>query len=1730
MERPVVGSDIGTSESDNSPPNKCGNNNMPEVACVSSTLVRKIDEQQQPIFTCPPPKDVQHVDQVDWGSIQPKIVHPDPCGCLPSGISTLCCKDESCVLFACQEECGPNCRAGNLCGNKRIRTQQWKKVQVFDAGPKKGRGLRTLEAVRKGDFIIEYVGKAVRKKDLESLFNEYHRERMLYIMRLDGDVYIDARKQGGLARYINHSCQPNCIVDRWKVFGITRAVLFAIQDIAAGEELTFDYKWARKRGRAPTKCYCLAPACRGTLEITISKEESELNVHLEGHWTMPKPGETGEELVNRIVKVFVAGSQEYFVADVINYDSSTDRHLLLYRSDGAEYWEEMGKENWLILDREGEKFVIKRKQLAQPRLSSPYDLNGLFHETSTLKEPIMLVNSQIKQALIETGVLQSCKKELRAHIHASKYSRSSYLAANCNELTDEIKEIFNSSMDGLLWKLTISGQNIATAAERLAKNIEETKQLLEQRQRTIGNALSIDEVETHTLVYPRAIANMLRQKLPQIQAKNKTLEITVLENVSRTVEMLQLKGNSKEDIQNAKFYLWNEMKTMCGACKIPHSGGQEFKQLGFYAGFLNEKSLRKLLSVECNANIDQYLKEAPFFLAVEITLECSIWIQTEDDKIKSSSFLNGKDIFIGCHPGNVEMVWDLIQTRLDNLNQGMLYLNAPEVVGFCQTLLPKSLSEGRTKGVEFLDYVTKVTGVQLSIDQRTTRGWVELSCKCTQADSNAYHQRALFAEKLLYLQIAILQNRFLRQHRWKFGGNWAYKNIDYAQKYDSHNLDTDNINTAKCLSLSEPNIHITLCIEIAELTESASLAPSVAAHAAIILFRYMSKSSRLAEYPYGKPRDVGLACIFIANKCQKETKWKTLDSLIEDTFTHFYPELKFDINSDISLNLESRILAAEQSIIEALSYDVTWEGMNWILRTVLELKKVSEPIAMNAFRVAMTGSILAAGPKVWLNYGPQYVFAALVGLFSVDVFPLISTLGLNPHKLAETAEQIVSVMKQLSKYDGNEGPPKKKRRRSAEELSVGLKALLSAGLPRVLETCSQVMLNDAGQYSYSISSCKENLNNNNLKCIIEGIDKPTMLRLIFPSLKNCVQQIECNVFVDEDTETTCKITLVGGFRSLAVAEHEILELLRLKNVSHEEVIRVPFDSCNEHSSTLDGWLSNSNEGKAVVLKLKDLYFSEASSCSKRFLSCRILGASLHGSGLSWWISSNGESSSGFLQDFIVVQDAIASETEHSRVIQDLADTNGMNNALEGSKQRISTPTSPSLCARLLPSEEHPISVSLKRWPSDKAETKQIKSTRASRMSSGFSPAALQEIQLLHELHAQIGSPCGHPNIMLPVALAVPGTKDDSQTVPDNSEVTTFAPTSESFSYDFMHATPISVFATLPKSVEDVAGQKSYLVFEPTPLVLQQILSRRKSNKNFKKGNDIVTPLLFASWFYDILSGLAHCHSNQTVLKVLKPDQIYLNGCGVAKLGELGGSMVLPFKHVGGSENESILFKIPKHGHKDEEEVLGDPYQAPELLLGSKAYSMESDMWSVGALMATLLLGKPLFSGKDRYSLLMSIFKVVGTPSRSNFSSAKKSPYYDHVKGMMSKSKVYRHEVFKAISRMLDDAELVKEYSGALQLLDKILQLDPKRRISAADALQDRYMRDYAISFRSSHSSPMQYASDWRHLRCKLNPSTSGSSLMNITTPLASEDMVLTGPSKCENVEDLDHDLYGDILA
>jgi histone-lysine N-methyltransferase SETD2 len=67
--------------------------------------------------------------------------------------------------------------------------------------------------------------------------------------------------QGNHARFINHSCEPNCETQKWMVRGELAIGLFALSDIANGEELTFDYNFERY-GDKPMRCYCGSKRCR----------------------------------------------------------------------------------------------------------------------------------------------------------------------------------------------------------------------------------------------------------------------------------------------------------------------------------------------------------------------------------------------------------------------------------------------------------------------------------------------------------------------------------------------------------------------------------------------------------------------------------------------------------------------------------------------------------------------------------------------------------------------------------------------------------------------------------------------------------------------------------------------------------------------------------------------------------------------------------------------------------------------------------------------------------------------------------------------------------------------------------------------------------------------------------------------------------------------------------------------------------------------------------------------------------------------------------------------------------------------------------------------------------------------------------------------------------------------------------------------------------------------------
>ena len=115
--------------------------------------------------------------------------------------------------------------------------------------PIQGRGLMATAPIRKHEFVIEYVGELVRSAISE------HRELLYnskgigcYMFGIMGSPYvIDATMAGNSARFINHSCEPNCESRLITIDGKKKIVISALRDIEKGEELCYDYKFVCQR-------------------------------------------------------------------------------------------------------------------------------------------------------------------------------------------------------------------------------------------------------------------------------------------------------------------------------------------------------------------------------------------------------------------------------------------------------------------------------------------------------------------------------------------------------------------------------------------------------------------------------------------------------------------------------------------------------------------------------------------------------------------------------------------------------------------------------------------------------------------------------------------------------------------------------------------------------------------------------------------------------------------------------------------------------------------------------------------------------------------------------------------------------------------------------------------------------------------------------------------------------------------------------------------------------------------------------------------------------------------------------------------------------------------------------------------------------------------------------------------------------------------------------------------
>jgi RNase H-fold protein (predicted Holliday junction resolvase) len=152
----------------------------------------------------------------------------------------------------------------------RFQYRKYPKLKVVPAGGK-GFGVLAGENISEGQFVIEYVGEVI---PIEDCAERMVKARHFYFLTIDANEGIDATLRGNIARFINHSCDPNCETQKWWVKGETCIGIFAKKDIPKGTELTFDYQFERL-GVAKQKCLCGSVNCRGYLGAAPVKNEME---------------------------------------------------------------------------------------------------------------------------------------------------------------------------------------------------------------------------------------------------------------------------------------------------------------------------------------------------------------------------------------------------------------------------------------------------------------------------------------------------------------------------------------------------------------------------------------------------------------------------------------------------------------------------------------------------------------------------------------------------------------------------------------------------------------------------------------------------------------------------------------------------------------------------------------------------------------------------------------------------------------------------------------------------------------------------------------------------------------------------------------------------------------------------------------------------------------------------------------------------------------------------------------------------------------------------------------------------------------------------------------------------------------------------------------------------------------------------------------------------------------
>lgn len=243
---------------------------------------------------------------------------------------------------------------------------------------------------------------------------------------------------------------------------------------------------------------------------------------------------------------------------------------------------------------------------------------------------------------------------------------------------------------------------------------------------------------------------------------------------------------------------------------------------------------------------------------------------------------------------------------------------------------------------------------------------------------------------------------------------------------------------------------------------------------------------------------------------------------------------------------------------------------------------------------------------------------------------------------------------------------------------------------------------------------------------------------------------------------------------------------------------------------------------------------------------------------------------------------------------------------------------------------------------------------------------------------------------------------------------------------------------------DESDKSLYLVFDYAEHDLLEMIRWHHNRVSHPMPMQTVKSLL-----WQILHGMNYLHKNWIIHRDLKPSNILVTGSD-KPLVERGCVKIADF-------GLARLFQSPLKPLSDVDAVVVTIwYRAPELLLGAKHYTKSIDLWAIGCIFAELVTSKPLFQGQEKErkgddrnpfqaDQIDKIFRILGKPSKSNWNTIDFLPNWHLASSWQNYPNTLKDRVRGLTNSGYD-------------LLSKLLEYDPTKRISAENALKHPYFQ------------------------------------------------------------------------